>query len=234
MFTNYGTQFLWPFSWRITFNSVFVIDPLYTLPFLVFLLIALFHGRENPRRRWWNWTGIIWSCSYLLWGVIVKLTVLNEAPNYFPTNKNRPTIKLVTPMPLTSFYWMILAEDRTHYYVAYKSIFSSFQPEHTDSIRKTTVAPDKLQWQGHNYSQQLAFISDGNFVINKTQKGYIFSDLRFGVSSAMTSGKFNKPIMGFELIEKRKKIIQVSRHRPQELMDHITFENYLQRVFGKK
>lgn len=33
VFTNYGTQFFWPFDLRLTFNSVFVVDPLYTLPF---------------------------------------------------------------------------------------------------------------------------------------------------------------------------------------------------------
>ena len=44
MFTNYGTQFLWPFPNRITFNTVFVIDPLYTLPFMVMLLVAMALG----------------------------------------------------------------------------------------------------------------------------------------------------------------------------------------------
>jgi len=42
MFTNYGTQFLWPLDYRITFNTVFVIDPLYTIPFGLCLLVTLF------------------------------------------------------------------------------------------------------------------------------------------------------------------------------------------------
>lgn len=67
IFTNYGTQFLWPFSPRITFNTVFVIDPLYTLPFLFFLVGALFMKRNSSRRRRWNWIGIGYSSLYLFW-----------------------------------------------------------------------------------------------------------------------------------------------------------------------
>ena len=51
MFTNYGTQFLWPFNFRITFNSVFVIDPLYTVPFMVCIIVAMTMNRENPKRK---------------------------------------------------------------------------------------------------------------------------------------------------------------------------------------
>jgi inner membrane protein len=232
MFTNYGTQFLWPFSTRITFNTVFVIDPLYTLPFLICLLVVMFHKKDNPRRKWWNLGGIIWSCAYLLWGVVIKLTVLSEAPTYFKSHEVKPNIKVVTPMPLTSFYWMVLAEDKTNYYVAYKSIFSSFRPDHTDTIEKSAVSLNNIKWKGHNYSNQLTFISDGNYVIEKSKKGYVFSDLRFGVTSAMTAGKLKKPIMGFELIQKKNKIASVTRHRPDALFDHVNLNRYWNRVFG--
>jgi hypothetical protein len=132
--------------------------------------------------------------------------VLSEAPTYFKSHEVKPNIKVVTPMPLTSFYWMVLAEDKTNYYVAYKSIFSSFRPDHTDTIEKSAVSLNNIKWKGHNYSNQLTFISDGNYVIEKSKKGYVFSDLRFGVTSAMTAGKLKKPIMGFELIQKKIKL----------------------------
>src|SRR5690606_2318704 len=78
IFTNYGTQFFWPLDWRMTFNTVFVIDPLYTLPFMVLLIGALFMKRESKRRRIWNWTGIGYSSLYLLWGVGVKLFIYSN------------------------------------------------------------------------------------------------------------------------------------------------------------
>ena len=42
IFTTWGTQLLWPMDWRIAIQSIFVIDPLYTLPFLLCLIVVLF------------------------------------------------------------------------------------------------------------------------------------------------------------------------------------------------
>ncbi|MEQ3662803.1 MAG: metal-dependent hydrolase, partial [Flavobacterium sp.] len=38
MFTSWGTQILWPFDYRFALKTIFVIDPLYTIPLLVSLL----------------------------------------------------------------------------------------------------------------------------------------------------------------------------------------------------
>ena len=113
MFTNYGTQFFWPLDTRITFNTVFVIDPLYTLPFLACLLCTLFLKRENPKRYKINLIGIVYSCIYLLWGVIIKLTVLAHTDKVFSKENISVSRNMVTPMPLTSFYWYTLGEDES-------------------------------------------------------------------------------------------------------------------------
>jgi len=40
MFTSWGTQILWPLEYRFAFKTIFVIDPLYTIPLLVSLLFV--------------------------------------------------------------------------------------------------------------------------------------------------------------------------------------------------
>ena len=56
--TTYGTQLLWPFSdVRIAWNTLSIIDPLYTLPIAVFLLLGL-------RRRALLWLAIGWIVLY--------------------------------------------------------------------------------------------------------------------------------------------------------------------------
>lgn len=66
-FTMYGTQLFLPFSdMRVSFNAISVADPIYTVPFAICLGIAAFLHRRNPKRRWVNYIGILWSCSYLL------------------------------------------------------------------------------------------------------------------------------------------------------------------------
>src|SRR6056297_1713665 len=43
-FTTYGTQLFWPSGPPIAINSIFIIDPLYTLPLLAGVLVFLFRG----------------------------------------------------------------------------------------------------------------------------------------------------------------------------------------------
>ncbi len=39
--TTWGTQLFWPLDLRLAYKNIFVIDPLYTLPFLIFLILAM-------------------------------------------------------------------------------------------------------------------------------------------------------------------------------------------------
>lgn len=45
-FTSYGTQLLWPLQTPpVAWSSVFIIDPLYTLPLLVAVIVGLVRGQ---------------------------------------------------------------------------------------------------------------------------------------------------------------------------------------------
>ena len=39
--TTWGTQLFWPFEWRVAVENIFIIDPIYTLPFLTFLILTV-------------------------------------------------------------------------------------------------------------------------------------------------------------------------------------------------
>ena len=43
--TAWGTQLFWPLECRIAYKNIFVVDPLYTLPFLAFLILAMIQNR---------------------------------------------------------------------------------------------------------------------------------------------------------------------------------------------
>ena len=105
MFTNYGTQFLWPLDTRISFNTIFVLDPLYTVPFAFCVLICLFLRRDAKIRQRVNLIGLGYSSIYLIWGVSVKLFILSNSQSYFKEAGIQNTSRIIViPMPLTSFY----------------------------------------------------------------------------------------------------------------------------------
>ena len=64
--TSYGTQLLWPFSdYRVAWNNVSIVDPLFTLPLLCLVILA-----AVLRRRALAVAGLIWAIGYLLLGVV--------------------------------------------------------------------------------------------------------------------------------------------------------------------
>ena len=64
--TTWGTQLFWPFQWRIAIENIFIIDPIYTLPFLTFLILTAFQNRLSRKRKLYNSLGLIISSTYLL------------------------------------------------------------------------------------------------------------------------------------------------------------------------
>jgi inner membrane protein len=231
MFTNYGTQFLWPLDYRITFNTVFVVDPLYTLPFGLCVLIILFLKPTNKWRTRINLFGIYYSSAYLLWGVVIKLFILSNSTEYFAQANKKTKNEMVTPMPLTSFYWMILGEDDSNYYVGYKSILKPFQPRDIDVIPKNQLKLDSLDWGDVNYSDKLKFISNNYYNLEIKKDTVIFYDLRFGVVSKLTNNRLKTPIMGYEIIHNKSKVMKVNPNRGKDLFKFVDFDAYLNWIF---
>lgn len=232
IFTNYGTQFFWPFSWRLTFNSVFVIDPLYTIPFMILLIGALFMKRDSKRRRIWNLIGIIYSSTYLLWGVIVKLEVYSNSDSYFAEAGVHPKRTMVTPMPLTSFYWDMIAEDDTAYYIGYKSLFAPFDPKQMEIIPKNHQLLEEVDWNGNSRIEEIKHITNGFYSVQKHSDTLLIYDLRFGTTTTITNGNSKTPLMGYGFTTNEQKIGILFSHRTRDF-NKIDFNTYLKKVFGK-
>ena len=64
--TTWGTQLFWPFESRIAIENIFIIDPLYTIPFLIFLILTACQNRLSKKRKVFNSLGLIISSTYLL------------------------------------------------------------------------------------------------------------------------------------------------------------------------
>jgi inner membrane protein len=76
--TTWGTQFFWPFNYRLAYQNIFVVDPLYTLPFLMFLIIVMTLKKDNPKRSKFNTIGLSVSSTYLLLTLIFKWISFQE------------------------------------------------------------------------------------------------------------------------------------------------------------
>ena len=109
VFTVYGTQLLAPFSDRpFAVGSVFIIDPLYTVPLAVCLGVAVWAGRSARARRA-AFVGLALSTAYLGWGVGAQAHVRGTVETAYAERGIEPERLLIAAGPLTTLWWRGIA-----------------------------------------------------------------------------------------------------------------------------
>ena len=109
-FTTYGTQLWWPFAGPISWNAVFIIDPLYTLPLLVPVALMLW----RPVFHLTLLAGLLISSLYLAWGVAAQQWMLQRVEPLLVEHQWQGAPLLIQPMPFNTLLWRItvLADDQ--------------------------------------------------------------------------------------------------------------------------
>lgn len=124
--TAYGTQVFQPFSnFRAAFDNISVVDPLYTVPFMLCLIVASVKLRTAPARRWWTWAGVGISSAYMLWTIGVKVFVDHRFERALAHRGYEVVRARSTPTIFNSILWACTAEGKDHFYVGQYSLFDS-------------------------------------------------------------------------------------------------------------
>ena len=115
--TSYGTQLFWPFSnERISWNNISIVDPLFTIPILIFLVMAI-----KTKKKKFSFFGIGRIIFYLTLGYVQyerALSAAIELATLSGHNADRMTLK-------PSFGNLIL----------WKSIYKHKETFYVDAIR---------------------------------------------------------------------------------------------------
>ncbi|MCE2885547.1 MAG: metal-dependent hydrolase [Planctomycetaceae bacterium] len=109
--TAYGTQLFWPFHPPpVSWATVFIIDPLYTLPLLAGLTFVLLWPTA-ARSRAWLAAGLALSTAYLGWSWIAREVVVSNARASL-ASAGLPNARIfATPTPLNTLLWRVVAVD---------------------------------------------------------------------------------------------------------------------------
>jgi inner membrane protein len=182
-FTVYGTQLFWPLTdYPFALSSMFIIDPLYTLP-LLFGLFAFFAPNISQRQRdRINSMALVVSSIYLGWSLLAKWYIdrnINIALSDRAIDKG---IYESTPAPLTTFLWRAIVVDGDQYYEIYTSIFD--EPSEV-SIDVYPTFPILLETINEEWGvQRLQFFTKGLYSVKQEDKRIVFSDLRMGLEGS--------------------------------------------------
>ncbi|MET2984569.1 metal-dependent hydrolase [Aureibaculum conchae] len=176
--TTWGTQLFWPLDIRLAFKSIFVIDPLYTLPFLVLLLLALFQKRASKKRRFYNKLGLTISLSYLLLTFVFKHIAFKKFENELAFQNLDYTEIQTRPSPLNTVLWSANVKCKSHFLIGHYSFFDS-KPIHFQPYPKNhELLGDLLT---NKKVQEMIAISKGWYTISKKEDKLYYNDLRFGL-----------------------------------------------------
>ncbi|MDN3722757.1 metal-dependent hydrolase [Aequorivita sp. SDUM287046] len=204
--TTWGTQLFWPSEIRLEYKNIFVIDPLYTLPFLVFVILAMFQKRTSPKRRKYNNLGLIISTSYLALTLVLKGIAFLKFENALEA-QNISYIELDTkPSPLNTILWTANVETEDAFLIGDYSFFDSkpiqFYPHPKNHSALGSLAEE-------NKVQRLIKITKGWYTISEREGEIYLNDLRFGMISV--DPKADKYAFSY-LIQKEGDEIEISEN----------------------
>lgn len=203
-FTTWGTELFWPFSdYRIAIKSIFVIDPLYTVPLFICIIWLLFLPKSSRKRNKINLAGLFLSTGYLLLTLIVKF----QANQVFESSFSKQDLEVVRyeskPAPLNTILWTATAETTDGYLMG----FYSFMDE--DEYINYYFFPKKHHllepFADSQKVKKLIEITDSWYTIEPNGRGVVFNDLRFGQRAGWETGT-GKFVFSYKIYEKGEKV----------------------------
>ncbi|MFB0904849.1 MAG: metal-dependent hydrolase [Nonlabens sp.] len=179
-FTTWGTQLFWPFDLRLSFTTIFVVDPLYTLPFLVFLILAIRQKRTAKKRAFYNKMGLIVSSSYLVLTFFLKGIAFYQFKSALEA-QHIDYVQLDTrPATLNTILWNANVDVEGAYLLGNYSFFDT-QPISFERYPKNHELLGALIKD--QKVQRMIANSNNWYSITKKEGHLYFNDLRFGLLS---------------------------------------------------
>lgn len=229
-FTTYGTQLFLPFSdYRAGLNNIFIIDPAYTLPLMISVIVCLFIKRENPKRIKWNKAGLIISSFYMLLSLGNKAYVSYVLSNSL-AEKGIETEHCMTGVtPFNILLWYNVAEVDSGYYVGYYSLLDKDKNidyiffkrnEELISDINDTYEIDRLKWFSNNF-----------YAVEKVNDELRFVTLKFGIIMYNGNNSVSQAVPFYFIIKKNQDgSLLLENNRGDQKID---FKRVLKQLFDR-
>lgn len=161
--TTYGTQFFLPFSnYLLGLNNISIVDPLYTLPILILIVISLFYDRTSSARFKLAWSAIIVSTLYMGLTFISKASASKTLKKSLTSQNISYSSFSSTPTLFNNILWAGIAGNDS---VMYCGEYSFLQK--TDSIKWFSFNRNlslEEKWKGHEL-ESLKWFSQGQYIL---------------------------------------------------------------------
>lgn len=179
--TIYGTRLFWPFYQDpVGMGSIFIIDPLYSLPLLGVTIWAIARRHWSPVLRRGITAALVLSTAYLGLGVLLQTHAENRAKTVFSDAGISTDGVLAIAAPFNVVLWKVVGLEEDRYHNVYLSLFDDNQdatvythPRHPELIACLSDL---------DYFEKLAWFSRGYYRVEQEDDKMIVSDLRMGLT----------------------------------------------------
>ena len=159
--TTYGTMLFWPFSdARIAWNTISIIDPLYTLPILLAVVLA-----ARRRRPLYARLALVWAFGYMALGWWQRDEAVDMGYALAAQRGHTPLRLEAKPSFANILVWKIVYETDDRFYV--DAVRARFAPRVFvgDSVQKLVIGRD-MPWLEQDSQQardieRFRWFSDG-------------------------------------------------------------------------
>jgi inner membrane protein len=195
-FTVYGTQIFWPLiETPMTWSTIFIIDPAYTLPLLVGVTAALAASRDSSWGHRLNWAGLALSSAYLAWSLGAKLQVERIARDSLAAQGIEHRQLLTTPAPFNTLLWRVLATDADGYHEGFYSVLDTSEDI---EFSRYPSRPELLEGlRDHWPVGRLQWFTKGLYSVSLRGRDIVITDLRMGLEPdyvfAFSVGRIDNP-----------------------------------------
>lgn len=176
--TSYGTQLFWPFSnQRVSWSLVSIIDPLFTIPILIGIVLAVYKKNQLLAR-----VTFIYAVVFLSLGLIQKQRAVNSIEDLVKQRGHQAERVLVKPSFGNRHVWKLIYEYDGRYYVDAVKLLWNKNILVGTSIAKLNVKRD-FQWLDATHQQtkdieRFRWFSDDFLAVDSNDKNVIF-DVRY-------------------------------------------------------
>ena len=178
-FTSYGTQLFWPMMPTPTaWSSIFIIDPLYTLPLCIAVALGLLFGLRNKIAKAPALALLI--SSLYLGSTLVGKTMAEQRVEAELARQGIEAQQLFsTPTPFNSLLWRVIVLDGEDYHEALVSWFDTRPPELQRIPRGTQLGLTLAHNPAH---ARLAWFTNGVLRYDQVGEQLVVTDIRLGMT----------------------------------------------------
>ena len=196
-FTIYGTQIWWPLPLPpLAIGSIFIIDPLYTIPLIAGCIIAwrsigakaLKEDEEQQQQqqqqaRRFVIASLAISSVYLGWTLLSQSLTVKRLDSQLQEQQINAKTRVIAPFP-TAVLWRIVLIDDDQYIEMFSSLFDddSIPLQLTKFRNNRGTCTQKIVDSTARWAvQRMDWFTHGAIAVNRKKDRLVITDLRMGI-----------------------------------------------------